>query len=389
MKWRRAGDYVWTSPALDVAVAGIVGSILIVLLASAIHPLLDSGQVGTLAVFGLLFWVCVSVGFGEARRQTRVAVGAVAAKRLDLMLLGLCLLLATGFGASAFVSQQWLVASFSLVGSALSVSVILGPNRSAGPTSARRRTDDEVEWSEGRETREAAQTPSGAAADSRCLAILKALATAVSTLDDSTYRHSCRVAVLARGLGQSMGMSQSEIEDLEWAARLHDLGLLSLPRVVLKESETLSTTESEMVKKHSKLGADALISADPLLLRIGLTILNHHERWDGTGFPSGRAGADIPLSARMLAVVDAFEALTSERPYRAALATPHALEVIKGGAGNHFDPDVVAVLAALLEGGRGTVATAKSTEWAGDLTPESRSNARRMSAALAATPEYS
>jgi HD-GYP domain-containing protein (c-di-GMP phosphodiesterase class II) len=158
--------------------------------------------------------------------------------------------------------------------------------------------------------------------------------------------HADRVAVLASEVGARLGLSREELDLLRVAGSLHDIGKLGLPHALFTKPGALDAGERRVVARHPELSAGA---AEALGLdAIADWIRYHHERWDGAGYPSGLAGSRIPLPARILAVVDAYDAMTSDRPYRLAMATEEALAELDRTAGSQFDPAVVAALAAYL-----------------------------------------
>lgn len=190
--------------------------------------------------------------------------------------------------------------------------------------------------------------PPGVEYNGSLTSMLRALALAASTRDDETHEHSKRVAELAHRLASSLGMPPSEVAAVYWAAIVHDIGKVVVPRSILKKPGTLVGSEFEVVKNHSQAGADILRSVHPDLRDIALLVLHHHERWDGTGYPTASSGLAIPLGARIIAVADTFEALTSDRPYRKALSQDEAIDVIRAGASTQFDPDVTQLFLRLM-----------------------------------------
>jgi diguanylate cyclase (GGDEF)-like protein len=152
--------------------------------------------------------------------------------------------------------------------------------------------------------------------------------------------HSRRVRNLALILGRAMGLEGRALEELGWAALLHDTGKIGVPESILLKSGPLSREERRCVEEHAELGA-RFAAAHPALAPAAELIRTHHERFDGTGYPRGLKGADIPLASRILAVADAYEALRSERRYRPAMTRAQATRHIQEGAERHFDPDVV------------------------------------------------
>jgi HD-GYP domain-containing protein (c-di-GMP phosphodiesterase class II) len=141
-----------------------------------------------------------------------------------------------------------------------------------------------------------------------------------------------------------MGWEAEQCKLLELAGRLHDLGKVGIPAEVLEKDGPLAPDERRLLERHPAIGSNMLTS-----LRLGAVsawVLHHHERWDGTGYPDGLAGEAIPPAARILAVADAFDALTSDRVYRGRLTDAEALDELEGAAGTQFDPNVVAALVA-------------------------------------------
>jgi len=181
---------------------------------------------------------------------------------------------------------------------------------------------------------------------------LRLFATLVSERDRETADHCERVAHNCVVIGRELELSHQELLILYWAGMLHDLGKLGVPEAILQKPGALTTEEFEQVKKHSNIGADFLIALSTAFEPIAQGVRWHHERWDGTGYPDGLKGEEIPLTARILAVADVFEAVTSERPYHHALDTAEAVEIIRSGNGTHFDPQVVAAFEVLVVNGQ-------------------------------------
>jgi len=151
--------------------------------------------------------------------------------------------------------------------------------------------------------------------------------------------HAARVAELAEMIARRLGWSDERLDDVRLGAALHDVGKVALRPEILQKSGTLTPEETAHVQAHPIEGV-WLIAGVRSLVRALPYVLFHHERWDGAGYPTRRAGAEIPLEGRILAVADAFDAMTSPRPYRAALTLELALEEVARCAGSQFDPGV-------------------------------------------------
>ncbi len=178
--------------------------------------------------------------------------------------------------------------------------------------------------------------------------MLRRLALAAEYRDDNTREHTERVAALAARLAQRLGLSELAITHIRHAAPLHDVGKIAIPDSILLKPGRLSAAEFEVVKTHAEAGARVLAEADSELLEVAENIArSHHERWDGTGYPDGLSGADIPLVGRLVHVADVFDILVHERPYKEAFSVEDAAQEIQGGAGTQFDPEVVEAFADL------------------------------------------
>lgn len=171
-------------------------------------------------------------------------------------------------------------------------------------------------------------------------ATLQSLVTAIEAKDSYTQQHSSRVTALAAMIATQMGLSEAELTSLRFAGSLHDIGKIGVPDNILTKPGRLTEEEYEAIKGHSTKG-EGIISHIGLLPREKALILHHHERWDGNGYPDGLAGEQIPLLARIIAVADTFDAMTSDRPYRDGLPIEAAIEEIGANSGTQFDPVVV------------------------------------------------
>ncbi len=205
------------------------------------------------------------------------------------------------------------------------------------------------------------------------LATIEALALAIDAKDQTTQTHIRRVQVYATSLARLLGMNDNEIQGVKTAALLHDIGKLAVPEHILSKPGPLSHEEFQKIRIHPQVGAE-IISAVPFPYPVAPLILSHHERWDGKGYPQGLRAEDIPLGARILSVVDYFDALTSERPYHKAMTHEAALLLLQQEAGRALDPKVVDLfvehlpaMAAEAETVVGTVTRRLSLEPTSDL----------------------
>jgi putative two-component system response regulator len=163
---------------------------------------------------------------------------------------------------------------------------------------------------------------------------------ALDLRDRETEGHSRRVTELTVKLAKTLGMSDDEIIHIRRGALLHDMGKIGVPDSILHKPAKLTDEEWAIMRRHPQLAYDMLFIIE--YLRPALEIpLNHHEKWDGTGYPRGLKGEEIPIVARLFAVVDVWDALTSDRPYRPAWSQDEALAYIREQSGKHFDPQVV------------------------------------------------
>ena len=180
-----------------------------------------------------------------------------------------------------------------------------------------------------------------ATVDRLYLSTIGALSTAIEAKDGVTSSHIHRVQHYAMGLAKAIGnLDQQTLKAIEAAALLHDTGKLAVPERILNKPGKLTAAEFETMKLHVEAGADILSSID-FPYPVVPIVRAHHENWDGTGYPNGLKGIDIPIGARILSVVDCYDALTSDRPYRGAMTDEQALEIIRERRGTMYDPVVV------------------------------------------------
>ena len=177
---------------------------------------------------------------------------------------------------------------------------------------------------------------------------LRRLALAAEYRDDNTHEHTERVGELAARLARKLGHEDRTVWLLRRVAPLHDLGKIAIPDTVLLKPGKLTREEFEVVKTHAVLGARVLAGGESDLLRAAERVTrSHHERWDGTGYPDGLAGNDIPLEGRLVHVADVFDVLVHERPYKESWTVEAAADEIRRGAGTQFDPEVVRAFEAI------------------------------------------
>jgi HD-GYP domain-containing protein (c-di-GMP phosphodiesterase class II) len=172
------------------------------------------------------------------------------------------------------------------------------------------------------------------------IAMACTLVSLIDLRDRYTGGHCSRVAKYSRNTAIQLGLNDSEIETIELASSLHDVGKIGVPDTILLKPDKLTDDEFEWIKKHSECGWMALRSVEGLEQE-SLMVLHHHERMDGRGYPGNLYASEIPLGSRIIAVADSFDAMTSNRPYRASLTRGEAFEELGRCAGSQFDPLVV------------------------------------------------
>jgi diguanylate cyclase (GGDEF)-like protein/putative nucleotidyltransferase with HDIG domain len=213
-----------------------------------------------------------------------------------------------------------------------------------------------AKWTGGNRTYSSSKAASEPPDDARThgkrdgLSAVYALVSVVEARDPYVYGHSRRVNTYAVALAEAIGLSPNEVSRVSTAALLHDIGKIGIPDEVLNKKAKLSAENWEAIKAHPRLGTN-IVSNIPQLVRCADSILHHHERWDGSGYPEGLKGDQIPLESRILAIADSFEAMSSARPYRPALSRQEVMEELRKGAGTQFDPNLVEVFIGIIEAG--------------------------------------
>ena len=182
------------------------------------------------------------------------------------------------------------------------------------------------------------------------LSTVYALASTVEARDPYVYGHSRKVNTYAVALAEAIGLLPDDVSKVSTAALLHDIGKIGIPDKVLNKKGKLNEEDWEAIKAHPRLGAN-IVSNIPSLVPCVSSILHHHERWDGDGYPEGLKGEEIPLEARILAIADSFEAMTSARPYRSALSLEEVMKELRQGAGVQFDPNLVKAFIGIIMAG--------------------------------------
>jgi putative two-component system response regulator len=180
------------------------------------------------------------------------------------------------------------------------------------------------------------------------LEIITRLVQAAESRDGDTGDHINRIGDLCERLALQLGFDRARATMLRHASAMHDVGKIGIPDNVLLKPGTLDEDEWETMRSHTVIGAEILAgSTSPIIQMAEVIARTHHERWDGTGYPAGLKGDEIPLEGRICAICDVFDALGSKRPYKEAWSTEDALAAIARGSGTHFDPAVVAAFLAM------------------------------------------
>lgn len=167
--------------------------------------------------------------------------------------------------------------------------------------------------------------------------------------DSATAAHASRMSQYAKALALEYGVSVDQAELICEAAPLHDIGKVGIPKYILLKPGKLTAAEYEVMQKHTLIAAEILKDSQSPMLQLARTIaLYHHEKWNGKGYPRGLAGKEIPLAARIVALADVFDALTSIRPYKQAWTVGETVALIRDNSGEHFDPELCAIFEQIL-----------------------------------------
>jgi diguanylate cyclase (GGDEF)-like protein len=271
-------------------------------------------------------------------RRLREAIGdAGAAYRLG----GdeFCLLLGGGLGQAEPVIAA-AVAALSAEGEGFSVRTSYGtvtlPHEAQTPTVALRIADDRMYAQKG--------TRRGSARQQTHDVLLEV----IHERQPDVHHHVVEVGRLAVAVGRELGMNEEQLDVLHRAAELHDVGKAAIPDAILDKPGPLDEHEWRFMRRHTLVG-ERILAVAPALVPVALIVRSSHERWDGSGYPDGLAGSEIPLGARIVSVCDAFDAMTSDRPYAPAVPPTAALAELERSAGAQFDPEVVGVFIAVWE----------------------------------------
>lgn len=175
--------------------------------------------------------------------------------------------------------------------------------------------------------------------------LIDRLGRAAEYKDNETGMHVQRMSRFARVIASAYGFCDESADDLMMAAPMHDIGKIGIPDNILLKPGKLTADEYEVMKTHAQIGAEILSNPSSYLIELAHSVaITHHEKWDGSGYPNGLAGEDIPIEGRIIALVDVFDALTSERPYKRAWSTEEAIAFMKEQSGKHFDPSLIPLL---------------------------------------------
>jgi HD-GYP domain-containing protein (c-di-GMP phosphodiesterase class II) len=178
---------------------------------------------------------------------------------------------------------------------------------------------------------------------------VQALTAATSARDRGTNAHAHRMVALAEETAHVLNRSEEEIHLIRLGALLHDIGKIGIPDAILHKPGSLTAEEWAVMRLHPRIGQHILSQAGGVFIALASIVVAHHERWDGQGYPAGLSGEAIPLAARILTVIDSYDAMTSRRVYRAAMSPLAARAELEQCAGSQYDPDVVAAFLKVLD----------------------------------------
>jgi len=180
--------------------------------------------------------------------------------------------------------------------------------------------------------------------------IVESLASAIDAKDRYTKNHSEEATIYAEALGRACELPEKQLELVKMAAKLHDLGKIGVPEQILRKAGPLNEEEWQIMREHPTLGAKILQPIESLAELVPI-VQCHHERWNGSGYPAGLKGTQIPLEARLIAVIDSFHAIISERPYKKAMPVSYALDQLRNQAGTNFDPELIETFCSIVDAG--------------------------------------
>ncbi len=291
-------------------------------------PALSAGEF-VLLLGGVLLYGAALFGYWRRYLQTELPlVGAIAVSAALLLDAHICMLLGTPWRLNWWLYHVLILTGFSVGAGAVLWETYRGRKLHRvieGMYVLRNEVQLELEYTD----------------------TIAIMAAATEVKDRTTQGHTLRVAQLSCRLGRELGLSPTRIRVLARAGLLHDVGKLQIPDAILKKAGALTPEEFEVMKQHPLLGHGMLRSIGHLEAEISILVA-HHERLDGTGYPFGRLGHEVPFEARILSVADFFDALTADRPYRKALPWDVALEIVERAAGSHLDPECVQALVHLI-----------------------------------------
>jgi putative two-component system response regulator len=243
--------------------------------------------------------------------------------------------------AALLGSSGWLVKPFTINELLINVDGALQEARRRGDTGEAERERERQRISEVQGAIEPLEEEARAA-DRQAAELLRPLSEAVGRRDLETGAHIARIGESSALLAEASGMQEEQVEAIRLAAPMHDIGKVAIPDAVLLKPGPLNDHERELVERHAQIGHDILSGSESPLLQLAAEIaLTHQEKVDGSGYPRGLEGEEIPIPGRIVAVADVFDALTSDRPYRDALSVEDAVEIMVEGRGSHFDQELL------------------------------------------------